>query len=200
MKSRGQPRLWGGVRGQRGVLLLEVLLALAIFVMAGGAILMLVDRAMRGLEHTRAAAQAADLARSTMARIEAGLGTPVTLNGPVRAWPESDDGRREEDLTDGSLGSGGIAPEETGWEVEIETDPSSFPGLTTVSVRAIKRSPPGSATVAAEYTLRQLVRLGGKGEDAAGSRDALADEAQRGLREGSARMGGNAAERGGGRP
>jgi hypothetical protein len=178
-----------------------VLLALAVFVMAGGAILMLVDRAMRGLEHTRAAAQAADLARSTMARIEAGLGTPVTLNGPVRAWPESDDGRREEDLTDGSLGSGGIAPEETGWEVEIETDPSSFPGLTTVSVRAVRRSP-GSATVAAEYTLRQLVRLGGKGDDTAGSKDALADEAQRGLREGSTRTGGggSAAERGGGRP
>lgn len=182
--------------GARGALLLEALLALAVFVMAAGAILVLVDRTMSGLERTRLAAGAADVARSTMARIEAGLGTPQTLDGPVRAWPESDDGRREEDLTEGIYGGGGIAPPPSGWEVEIQTEPSGFAGLTKVSVRALKRATPGSDQVAAEYTLHQLVRLGGKGEDRAGAEDELAEEARRGLSE--SRAGGpRADERGG---
>jgi len=187
----------------RGALLLEVMLALGIFVMAGGAILALVNRTLSGLERTRLVASAADLARSTMGRIEAGLGSPQTLDGPVKPWPESDSGRREEDLTENLYSGGGIAPPESGWEVEIQTDPSSFTGLTLVTVRAFKRAAPGAERVAAEYTLRQLVRLAGKGEDRAGEEDSLAEEARRGLNEsrlGSpARTPGGAGTRGGGR-
>jgi hypothetical protein len=142
-----------------------------------------VDRTLSGLERTRLAAKAADLARSTVARIEAGLGTPQTLDGPVRPWPESDDGRREEDLTEGIYAGGGVAPPPSGWEVEIQTEPSSFSGLTKISVRAFKRAAPGSEQIAAEYTLHQLVRLGGKGEDRAGGEDDLAEEARKGLSE-----------------
>jgi hypothetical protein len=179
---------------RRGALLLEIILALAIFVMAGSAILALVDRTASGVERARGAAKAADLARSAMARIEAGIGTPQTLNGPVLAWPESDDARAEDDESgDGIISSGGIAPPESGWELEIDTEPSEFTGLTKITVRAIKRAAPDSEQLVAEYTLRQLVRLSGKGEDRAGGEDALAAEAKRGLSE--SRVGGSTTPR-----
>jgi hypothetical protein len=182
------------VHWRRGALLLEIILALAIFVMAGSAILALVDRTVSGVQKTRGVAKAADLARSTMARIEAGIGTVQTLNGPVRAWPESDDGRAEDDESDdGMIDSGGIAPPESGWELQIDTEPSEFTGLAKITIRAFKRAAPDSDQVAAEYTLRQLVRLSGKGEDRAGGEDALAAEAKRGLSE--SRSGPSARER-----
>jgi hypothetical protein len=115
-----------------------------------------------------------------MARIEAGLETPQTLNGPVRAW-QPDEGAAAPD--GGPRGSGvlDMAPADSGWELQIDTEPSQFRGLTRVTVKALKRASEGSDQTEASYTLRQLVRLGGKGEDTAGSADSLADEAKRGL-------------------
>jgi type II secretory pathway pseudopilin PulG len=178
------------------MLLLEVMLALAIFVMAGTAILALVGRSVAGMERARLAQRAADLARSAMAKIEAGLETPQTLNGPVRAWePE------------GEIRGGGVVdslPADSGWELKIDTEPSQFAGLTRVTVRALKQS---AGAERASYTLRQLVRLGGKGEDRAGGTDALAEEAKRGADEPSRDRGRRPADRGrngspppGGRP
>lgn len=148
---------------RRGGMLLEVIVSLAIFVIAGGAILNLVTQTMTGLERSRAQARAADLARSAMAKIEAGIETAQTLNGPVERSAE-----------------GAAAVSGEGWELEIDAEPSQFRGLTRVSVSAVKRVGE-AARVEAEYSLVQLVRLGGKGEDRAGEEDSIAEKARQGL-------------------
>jgi hypothetical protein len=115
--------------------------------------------------------------------MEAGLGTPQTLNGPVRPWlvEDAEKGERHE----GAVDEGGS----TAWELEIDTEKSQFAGLTTVTVRAVKRS--GSAGASeVSYTLRQLVRLGGKGEDKAGDADPLVEIARQGA--GDQKLGGGA--------
>jgi len=165
-------------RGERrGSLLLEVMLALAIFVMAGTAILSLVGGTMEGMGRMKLSRQAADLARSAMAKIEAGIETPQTLNGPVRPWS-----------AEGVQAEGGTADEAaaTPWELQIETEPTQFRGLSKVTVKAVLHEAGGSDRAVASYTLRQLVRLSGKGEERVGEEDALASEAKRGLPAGGA--------------
>jgi type II secretory pathway pseudopilin PulG len=162
---------------RRGALLLETILALAVFILAGTAILSLLRTAAAGLVSAREVEQAADLARSAMAKIEAGLATPLTLNGPVRSWLEEDAerGERHEGLS--------TRPEPAAsWELDIQTTPSQFRGLTRVSITAMKHGG-GSGQPAASYTLHQLVRLGGKGEDRAGDEDPLVEIARRGAAE-----------------
>jgi hypothetical protein len=155
---------------RRGAMLLETILALSIFIGAGVSIYTLVDGSLTSLQRARMAEQAADLARSTMAQIEAGIATPQTLNGPAVSW-------RQMAIERGDLGPAAFdedaAPTE--WELQIDSDPSQFEGLTLVSVTALRRSP--NDQVLASYTLRQLVRLRDKGEDKAGEMDALAEEA-----------------------
>lgn len=166
-------------RCPRGALLLEVILALAIFVMSGIAILTMVERTTAGVVRSRDAARAADLARSTMARLEAGLGSARTLDGPVRSWAEA--GQREDEF---AVGVGDIVrANEAPWEVQIETAPSEFEGLTRVTVHAFRRAARNTDRFAASYTLRQLVRLGGGPEDEVGREDSLLEEARRGLRD-----------------
>jgi hypothetical protein len=143
-------------------MLLEVVVSLAIFVVAGGAILTLMNQTMMGLEQSRLAAQAADLARSAMAKIEAGIETAQTLNGPIERQSESI----------------GQNAKPSGWELQIDTDLSQFRGLTRVSVTAHKQGSAGR--IDAQYTLVQLVRLGGKGDDKAGDQDSLAEKAKQG--------------------
>lgn len=143
-------------------MLLEAVLALAVFVIAGGAILNLVRQTMTGLDQSRLTARAADLARSTMAKIEAGIDTPQTLNGPLERQPGEESMR-------------------SGWELRIDTEPSQFRGLTRVTVEAVKLGEGSKESVQAQYKLVQLVRLSGKGEDKAGEQDSLADKAKQGL-------------------
>lgn len=163
----------------RGVLLLEVMLALAIFVMAGIAILVMVEGTTSSIARSRDSARAADLARSTMARLEAGIGTVRTLHGPVRSWSEAAD--REDEF---AVGFGDdVRGNQSPWEVEIETAPSQFEGLTSVSVHAFKRASRNSDQLIASYTLRQLVRLGAAADDEVGQEDSLLEQAQRGNRE-----------------
>jgi hypothetical protein len=172
---------------RRGALLMETILALAIFVMAGTAVLSLMRGAAGGLIQAREMEKAADLARSAMAKMEAGLATPQTLNGPVRPWlvEDAEKGERHEGADEGAS---------TGWELEIDTEKSQFTGLTSVTVRAVKRDESGGGRASAgmpevSYTLRQLVRLGGKGEDKAGDADPLVEIARKGA--GDQKLGGS---------
>jgi hypothetical protein len=169
---------------RRGALLMETILALAIFVMAGTAVLSLMRGAAGGLIQAREMEKAADLARSAMAKMEAGLATPQTLNGPVRPWlvEDAEKGERHEGVDEGAS---------SGWELEIDTEKSQFTGLTSVTVKAVKRGEGGSggATPEVSYTLRQLVRLGGKGEDKAGDADPLVEIARKGA--GDQKLGGS---------
>lgn len=162
-------------RTRRGALLLELVLALAIFVVAGSAILMLVDRTLTGTMRLRQQERAADLARSAMARIEAGIDTPMTLNGPVPPW-------RDEETPDVGGGLASSAAPETGWELRIDTEPSQFRGLTRVTVTAQRRRE-GQEQPDASYTLHQLVRLSPQAEDRAGEEGDLSEAAKRGLEE-----------------
>jgi hypothetical protein len=135
----------------RGSILLEVLLAIAIFVAAGIATLRVADMATNAASRTALRAKAEDLARSAMAKLEAGVATSETLSGPVK--PESDDET--------------LSPEDEGWEIEIETEPSRFAELTHVTVRVIRRTGERE-TPELTHELHQLVRLVRRVDDAPG--------------------------------
>lgn len=152
---------------RRAWVLLEIMVALSIFTMSAMVVLSAMGQASRNLELARLEQTGLDLARSAIARLEAGLSTTADLSGPVPVWSASDTAPAglvafEDDL-----------PELTGWELEIETEPSAFPGLTLVSVTAVRRDPErgveGFAT-----TLRQLVRMTAREQDTIGDPDALA--------------------------
>lgn len=162
-----------GMGVARGAVLLEVMLSLAIFVSAAMAIMAAVDRGLGSMNVVRHSERAADMARTAMARLEAGIDTPATLQGPVPlSWFGSAD-EQDEFAFD----------QDTGWELEVETEPTIFQGLTRVSVRAIERSPANPDSVIASYTLYQLVRLASDAADEVGQEDELMDAARRGLRD-----------------
>src|SRR5690606_31527456 len=113
-------------------------------------------------EATQRARQAADLAATAMARIEARLVAPESLTGPAERWDEE----QRQSLEDAM---GGAAPLEpltldefgagvSGWELAVETEPAPFDGLTLVAVTATFRDPVRVGAPGASYTLRQLVR------------------------------------------
>lgn len=160
----------GLARSGRGAVLLEVLLSLSLFAMAALAILSVVRQSIDRLDDARTRMEAADLAQTAMALIEAGVVQASAINGPV---PE--EGLIGEDEAD----SGGIdmtPAEGPVWVLEIETERSAFEGLTRVSVTAyLEDDSEGEmggvrARGRMSYTLTQLVRLGqndGEGFEAA---------------------------------
>ncbi len=164
---------------RRAWVLLEVILSLSIFTMAALAVLSVMGQAARNVEIARMQVHGLDLARSAMARMEAGLKSAEELRGPAGAWSqfEAQPGAEafEDDL-----------PEPTGWELEIETEPSQFVGLTLVSVTAMRRDEASGETSFATR-LTQLVRLSAAVEDSIGERDEISVEAERGARSGRGR-------------
>lgn len=137
---------WVRSRHGRGALLLEALIALAVFVGAGLAVMAVLDQSTEAMIRARDLRQACDLASSALARMEAGIDTAETLDGPVPDW---------EGLSDGGViqaGAGGR------WEIDVATEPSAFAGLTRVTVTAIKRPMSGGERVRASYSMTQLIR------------------------------------------
>lgn len=174
---------------RRGALLLEAVLAVSIFVAFAIAILGMVGDSASALTRARDETRAADLARSTITKLEAGIGNVRTLAGPVARW-EEDPTTREGDEGSGPEGGFSDAPPTPSlWEVQIETDRSEFEGLTHVTVRAFKRASPESDRAVAAYTLRQLVRLSADAQDRAGEEDALGEAARRGAERSDRRPG-----------
>lgn len=158
--SNNLQRAMGQREGRCGSILLECVLALALFIAVGMAVLAMTSRAAGSLEAVRDAQIAADIACSTMAQLEAGIATAETLHGPVPAWRDERDGAFDDSLQ-----------VETGWRVEIETQPSEFDGLTSVRVRAFRHPPGEPERQLGGYTLHQLVRLSSEGP---GSRASIA--------------------------
>lgn len=159
---------------RRGAMLLEVLIALAVFVGAGLAIISVLEQSIGAMGRMRDAKQAADLASSALARLEAGIDTPETLDGEVPAW---------EDLSDGSTL---VAPGGGRWEIDVRTDSSQFPGVIRVTVEAIKyTNTEGSDTVRASWKISQLIR----GEAAPPEGNEQVDEIQRAQLEAAGRAG-----------
>lgn len=147
----------------RGLVLLEVLLAISIFVIAGLVILSALAEGLEQQRRTRDRQRLADLARSALALIESGALSAESLSGPVRSWPGS--------LTDGP----GAKEQPKGgpqWELRIQTQPWGAAGLTLVTVEASRKEPSSSSSSSSSgavdappstFVLRQLVRLGGAG-------------------------------------
>lgn len=113
--------------------LLELMLALAILIALSGAIFGVVSRASSAVEDARLQERAADLARSSMSRIEAGLATPASLSGPA------------------------VERGREGWMVEARSEASEFPGASLVTVTVTLPDPADPSSVRASFTLRQLV-------------------------------------------
>lgn len=178
---------------KRGAMLFEVMVALAILLMASMTLSGIVMQSVTSMDRTRKSMQACDLARSTMAQIEAGLVDPTSISGPATRWdvsmflPTVDVGGQggDDDLEPGGARGVPIAgsPVAGGpvWTLEVDTEPTEFAGLYMVTVTASLAS--GRAEAAeAWYTLRQVVRLGSEPADVAGEEDELMDAARRGLR------------------
>jgi type II secretory pathway pseudopilin PulG len=169
---------------RRGAILLEVILSVALFSMGALAILTQLSQGARGLEATRLAAQAADLAATTMARIEAGLAAPEALSGPAERWDAEQRASLADALDPGAPMQGAASPEgPSAWRLEVMSEPAPFEGLTLIEVTATYRDPLRPGAVGASYTLRQLVRLGTAADDTIGGTDALMREQERGARQ-----------------
>ncbi len=145
---------------RRAALLLEAMLALTLFVGTALMILAILGRSLDALDEARQRQTACDLARSAMSRIEAGIASPESLNGPAQLFDEP------------LNAPGDDRPVESEWELVVETEPSLFDGLTLVTVTARRAgdltSNQNDSESAGErrstYTLRQLVRLSDVGE------------------------------------
>ncbi len=154
---------------RHAAVLLEVMVATAIFVMAALAILGSLNDGVGRVRRVNDTIKACDLARSTMSRLEAGIAMPEALQGPVPEWEP------EESLE----GFDERPREPSGWELRIATNPSDFAGLTEVSVTAVRVDPIDAATELASYTLVQLVRLREPAEDTIGEEDEITERARR---------------------
>jgi hypothetical protein len=121
-------------------MVLECMLALAVFVAGALVILSAMNGSAGALARAGMTARAADLARSAMSRIEAGQSRPESMSGPV-------------------LGENGepLGPE--AWELEVRTEPAGPAGLTRVTVRAVLRPEVGSERALASFELVQAMRL-----------------------------------------
>jgi hypothetical protein len=136
----------------RGVVLLEALLAIALFVGAAAFTLAATRNAIQAVDRNRRTLEAVDIARSRLAELEAGLITLEDLRGG------SDDG----------VGSAGRsapprdASEPSSWQVSIKTLRSEFTGLTLVELTIAEADdqPLDDFRAPVSYTLRQLVALG----------------------------------------
>lgn len=149
--------------------MLEVVIALFIFVAGGLTVLAVMDRSAAAMIRVRELEIAADLARSAMSRLEMGEASLETLDGPVPEWRDETDGGFEDDLPPPSL-----------WNLEVTTEPSEFTGLTRVTVRAFRLESVGSERESVSFSLTQLVRLSAGARDDFGAEDPLNAGVERG--------------------
>ncbi len=137
---------------RRGAILLELLLAVALFAMAGLAIHGALDRALDRSSSTAERLRGADLAWSAIALIESGAAQPESLDGPIDEssplWLGPDPGASADAPREGPW---------SGWELRIDTEPARFRGHVLVSVGVVRRTGNDERLW---YTARQVVRLG----------------------------------------
>ncbi len=180
-----------GRAGTRGILLLEVLSAFAVFAFSSVVLIGVVRRATDVTTRELVRQEGADIAWSAMAKLESGLESTLSISGPVRPWVNP---------TIGIEGFDESFVDESAWEIEVETTPSGFPGLTLVEVIAIRVTPDGEELSRA--TARQLLRLEGtRAEDEGlGEVDDLQRAIDRAERRGGSRGRSSSSEEAGGTP
>jgi hypothetical protein len=152
---------------QRGAILLELLIALAMLAMAGLAIAGAIERGISSTERASARARAMDLARSAMSLIDAGVVSPEVVSGPVEGgsmlenpvWGD-DAGLGINEMFDRA---GLSAP---GWRIDIETmDVGSGLTLVTIGVVDLGRG----EDAAPEALLAQVVAAESRGPSTGGA-------------------------------
>lgn len=170
MRRRASVRILAASR--RGGVLLEVMLAVSLFVGAAAFTLGCVRSVIRTLERSRLQQEAIDLARSRLAELESGLTTLAGLRGESEGAAAADNDFDET-----------AAPDR--WRIEIASSRSEFSDLTLVELTVIRNLAPEAEAAgehAMRFTLRQLVALR---EDAGEAFEE--DELMRGLPEGGQR-------------
>lgn len=136
---------------RRGAILLEILIALSLFVTAGSIILVATTSMTAALVRSRDRQLAADLAVSKMAELEAGLATAEQLHDTrvdVRLFSEDDAVRIES-----------MRSEQARWRVVVETEPSRFAPLTNVTIRILDTARGRAGDEPELAVLHQLLRL-----------------------------------------
>lgn len=137
------------LRGESGSALLEVVVALAVFVGAGSAILAATGRGERFLAAALAEEQAADLARSAISAVEVGIATPQSVGTLV-----TEDGGAPRLAVDADSRSTGLSGDGR-WKLTVETEPGEEPGFMLMTARAERMK---GDVVEVSRTVRQLVR------------------------------------------
>lgn len=132
---------------QRGGVLFEVVLALALFGGAAAFTLAAARSAFGVLERARTRHVALDLARTKLAELEAGLAAPTELRGEIE-FPSRPSPRLEP------------SPAAMRWHLELTTQRSEFSHLSLVQITVTELLPEGSSQVPLAVSLRQLMRLG----------------------------------------
>lgn len=128
---------------KRGALLMEAMVALAVFAAGAIAVLATVRQGVSSMRAAHDRAEAIDLAASALARLDAGLASVETLDGEVPEWTDpAEPGGAFEDAP----------PEPTGWTLALETQASTHGSLTVVTVTA-------SREAGASFTLTELVNV-----------------------------------------
>ena len=131
---------------RRGAVLLELLVALAIFVVAATTLLATFGDVIASLDRGAVQSRAVDLARTRMSEIEAGLVATEDLRSEGRSRPAAAGG--------GSSRDRGEVRDPDGLFVETSVTMNEFPNLSLVEIRVYD-----GVRSAARFTLRQLVEL-----------------------------------------
>lgn len=134
---------------RRGALLLEILIALSLFVTAGSIILVSTTSMTASLARSRDRQIAADLAVSKMAALEAGLATAEQLN----------DSLVDVELFSESEVEFNAEMPQARWRLVVETEPSRFSPLTNVTIRVLDARSGSVGNETELAVLHQLIRL-----------------------------------------
>lgn len=157
------------LQGRRASIMLELMIALALFVMGALAIMGAIGDGARTLRRLRTEEAAHDLARSAVAALESGLARPETIqqmvHQPRGAAPyiaaEPDEGDADDNP-------------DAAWRIEAQTEQAPIDGLALVKISVFE----GEGSESTLATLRQYVRLLPGEEDQAGKQDDLSKAAR----------------------
>jgi len=137
-------------RRHRGAMLLEVMLAVGLFVGSAAFCLGVTRSLFQSLQRADQRHLAVDLARSKLAELEAGLITVQELRGE---WSGAVGSRSQDDLETMTPGSV--------WEIDVTTSLSEYPGLSLIelTVREVDMDTGADRDDAVSFTLRRLIAL-----------------------------------------
>ncbi len=138
------------IRRRRGAILLEVMLAIGLFVGAAAFCLGVSRSMFAALERADHRRLAIDLARSKLAELEAGLITVQDLRGE---WSGGVGSRPDDDELAGAV----TGPS---WEIDAVTTRTEYRGLSLIELTITEVPPDGGVeSNLVSFTLRQLIAL-----------------------------------------